>query len=449
MNWKNKVVNNLNYSLADLAKLKIHFIGIGPYAAANAHLQQQSELGLVLLLAAVIAVPVFRRLGLGAILGYLAWKMWKRTQEGPEAATGDVAALPAPGAPDRNAELTWDELRPVDPLGLEVGYRLIPLVDKNQGGELMSRIKAVRRKLTQDLGFLIPPVHIRDNLELPSNGYRLLVHGVPVASAEIHPDRELALDPGGAFAPIDGIAGKDPATDKVPDDPASQAHFAFQNMATLVANGGGTLADARRGRRKLLALGSVVLALKFDVERFAGAGEVLERGHQLGAVGTVDGAVVEAAGGRHDCGDGEGVIDDIGPLLACADRHDHRLWRVDDGFELLDAHHAHVGDGRGAALIFMGLQLAVLRAARKLGNFGRDFRQRLVCSVRHDGRNQPSGHRYRNADVGAAVLQHIVTGEAHIAFRHLNQRKAKRLDQHVIDRKLYTAWFQRGVKLAA
>ena len=91
------------------------------------------------------------------------------------------------------AELSWDELRPVDPLGLEVGYRLIPLVDSNQGGELMARIKGVRRKLTQDVGFLIPSVHIRDNLELPANGYRVLVHGVPVATAEIHPDRELAL----------------------------------------------------------------------------------------------------------------------------------------------------------------------------------------------------------------------------------------------------------------
>lgn len=167
--------------------------------------------GVLGLVGLVPGMPNVAFLTLAAILGYLAWKMWKRTQEGPEAATGDVAALPAPGAPDRNAELTWDELRPVDPLGLEVGYRLIPLVDKNQGGELMSRIKAVRRKLTQDLGFLIPPVHIRDNLELPSNGYRLLVHGVPVATAEIHPDRELALDPGGAFGAIDGIPGKDPA----------------------------------------------------------------------------------------------------------------------------------------------------------------------------------------------------------------------------------------------
>ncbi|KAF1722447.1 flagellar biosynthesis protein FlhA [Pseudoxanthomonas wuyuanensis] len=148
-------------------------------------------------------------LTLSAIIGYIAWRLWKKGLE--RAADKPDAALPAPSASNPAAELTWDELRPIDPLGLEVGYRLIPLVDKAQGGELMSRIKAVRRKLTQDLGFLIPPVHIRDNLELPSNGYRLLVHGVPVASAEIHPDRELALDPGGAFAPIDGIAGKDPA----------------------------------------------------------------------------------------------------------------------------------------------------------------------------------------------------------------------------------------------
>lgn len=150
-------------------------------------------------------------LTLAAVLGYIAWKLWKKQQPGAGGENGAAAdpALPAPSNPQ--AELTWDEVRPVDPLGLEVGYRLIPLVDKAQGGELMSRIKAVRRKLTQDLGFLVPPVHIRDNLELPSNGYRLLVHGVPVATAEIHPDRELALDPGGAFGALDGIPGRDPA----------------------------------------------------------------------------------------------------------------------------------------------------------------------------------------------------------------------------------------------
>ncbi|UKE63988.1 flagellar biosynthesis protein FlhA [Xanthomonas graminis] len=158
----------------------------------------------------VPGMPNVAFLTLALILGLLAWKMWKRSLL-PEEAKPDPAQQAATAGAQASAELSWDELRPIDPLGLEVGYRLIPLVDKTQGGELMARIKGVRRKLTQDIGFLIPPVHIRDNLELPANAYRLLVHGVPVATADIHPDRELALDPGGALGKIDGIPGKDPA----------------------------------------------------------------------------------------------------------------------------------------------------------------------------------------------------------------------------------------------
>ncbi|KLD77002.1 flagellar biosynthesis protein FlhA [Xanthomonas hyacinthi DSM 19077] len=158
----------------------------------------------------VPGMPNVAFLTLALILGLLAWKMWKRSLLLEEAKPDPAQQAAAAGA-QANAELGWDELRPIDPLGLEVGYRLIPLVDKAQGGELMARIKGVRRKLTQDIGFLVPPVHIRDNLELPANAYRLLVHGVPVATADIHPDRELALDPGGALGKIDGIAGKDPA----------------------------------------------------------------------------------------------------------------------------------------------------------------------------------------------------------------------------------------------
>jgi len=158
----------------------------------------------------VPGMPNVAFLTLALILGLLAWKMWKRSLL-PQETKPDPAQQAASAGAQANAELGWDELRPIDPLGLEVGYRLIPLVDKAQGGELMARIKGVRRKLTQDIGFLVPPVHIRDNLELPANAYRLLVHGVPVATADIHPDRELALDPGGALGKIDGIAGKDPA----------------------------------------------------------------------------------------------------------------------------------------------------------------------------------------------------------------------------------------------
>ena len=171
--------------------------------------------GILGLVGLVPGMPNVAFLTLAAILGFIAWKLYRKTQvpaADPAAAeTGPLNALGRPATPAPTAELSWDELRPVDPLGLEVGYRLIPLVDSNQGGELMARIKGVRRKLTQDVGFLIPSVHIRDNLELPANGYRVLVHGVPVATADIHPDRELALDPGSALGPLEGIAGKDPA----------------------------------------------------------------------------------------------------------------------------------------------------------------------------------------------------------------------------------------------
>ena len=159
--------------------------------------------------------------------------------------------------------------------------------------------------------------------------------------------------------------------------------------------------------------------------------------------------MVEGAGNAHNRGDGQSVIDDIGTFFPCPDREDHRLWRVDDSVELLDAHHAHVGNGRSAALIFMRLQLAILGPARKFSDFGRDFGQRLVCSIRHNGRNQSSRHGYRNANIGTGVLQHIVAREADIALRHLHERKAERLDQHVVDRQLDTARLQRCVQFAA
>lgn len=108
-------------------------------------------------------------------------------------------------------ELGWDDVEPVDRVGLEVGYRLIPLVDKNQGGQLLNRIKGVRRKLSQELGFLIPSVHIRDNLDLLPNQYRITLMGVTLAESEIHPERELAINPGQVFGKLEGMATIDPA----------------------------------------------------------------------------------------------------------------------------------------------------------------------------------------------------------------------------------------------
>lgn len=108
-------------------------------------------------------------------------------------------------------DLTWDDVGPVDALGLEVGYLLIPLVDPDQGGELMSRIRGVRKNLTGELGFLIQPIHIRDDLNLAPGGYRIAVHGVPVAEGEIHPGKELAINPGEVSGKPVGIETRDPA----------------------------------------------------------------------------------------------------------------------------------------------------------------------------------------------------------------------------------------------
>jgi len=116
-----------------------------------------------------------------------------------------------PELPPENAELTWDDVMPVDMIGLEVGYRLIPLVDKSQGGQIMPRIKGVRKKLSQELGFLVPSVHIRDNLDLAPNAYRISLMGVTIGEAEIYPELEMAINPGRVFGQLQGKEGKDPA----------------------------------------------------------------------------------------------------------------------------------------------------------------------------------------------------------------------------------------------
>ena len=124
-----------------------------------------------------------------------------------------AAELSAPegASATESPEISWDDVQPVDIIGLEVGYRLIPLVDKAQGGQLLNRIKGVRKKLSQDVGFLVPSVHIRDNLDLLPNVYRLSLMGVAVGEAEIHPDKELAINPGQVFGNLEGIATQDPA----------------------------------------------------------------------------------------------------------------------------------------------------------------------------------------------------------------------------------------------
>jgi len=196
---------------------------------------------MMFLIGIIPGMPNLPFLILAGILGFVAWKL-RGAPEAEAQAKREAEAVAATAASSPLAELSWDEIRPVEPLALEVGYKLIALVDKAQGGELLARLKGVRRKLTQDIGFLIPAVHVRDNLELAPGAYRVMVHGVPVAGGEIHPDRELALDPGRVFGPLDGIPGKDPAfgLDATWILPSQRAHaeslgYTVVDAATVVA----------------------------------------------------------------------------------------------------------------------------------------------------------------------------------------------------------------------
>lgn len=153
-------------------------------------------------------MPNLAFLGMGAGAGYLAWRQKKRQETA--AAEPIEAERAAPEPAEETRELSWDDVVPVDPIGLEIGYRLIPMVDKAQDGQLLKRLRGVRKKLSQDLGFLVPSVHIRDNLDLAPTGYRISVHGATVAEATIHVDRVLAINPGQVYGEVDGLPGTDP-----------------------------------------------------------------------------------------------------------------------------------------------------------------------------------------------------------------------------------------------
>ncbi|MDT8387916.1 MAG: flagellar biosynthesis protein FlhA [Thiogranum sp.] len=153
-------------------------------------------------------MPNLAFLTLAALAGAGAYYSWQRQQLAQQPPV--KVEVPKDVAPEAR-DLSWDDVGPVDIIGLEVGYRLIPLVDRTQGGQMMDRIKGVRKKLSQELGFLVQPVHIRDNLELAPSAYRILLMGVPVGEADIYPDRELAINPGQVFGTLQGIATKDPA----------------------------------------------------------------------------------------------------------------------------------------------------------------------------------------------------------------------------------------------
>ncbi|MGL6258024.1 flagellar biosynthesis protein FlhA [Vibrio sp. WXL103] len=164
--------------------------------------------GILGVMGIVPGMPHFAFLLLATMAGGWAYWINKKHQR-----RKDEPKLPATTDAESTTpkELSWDDVQPVDIIGLEVGYRLIPLVDRDQGGELLERVKGVRKKLSQDFGFLIPAVHIRDNLELTPNSYRITLMGVAVGEAEIRPDQELAINPGQVYGMIEGEPTIDPA----------------------------------------------------------------------------------------------------------------------------------------------------------------------------------------------------------------------------------------------
>jgi flagellar biosynthesis protein FlhA len=163
--------------------------------------------GILALLGVIPGMPNFVFLAMAAVCATGAYFLSRR----PPPKVVVTATPTAQATSTEQKELSWDDVEAVDLIGLEVGYRLIPLVDRNQGGELMGRIKGVRKKLSEELGFLVQAVHIRDNLELGPNSYRITILGAPVGESEVFPDRELAINPGQVSGTIPGSATKDPA----------------------------------------------------------------------------------------------------------------------------------------------------------------------------------------------------------------------------------------------
>ncbi len=183
-------------------------------------------------------MPNVAFLSFALLIGGGAW--WLGKHRAQALAEAEVEKTVEPGPEQR--ELSWDDVQPVDIIGLEVGYRLIPLVDRNQGGQVMNRIKGVRRKLSQELGFLIPSVHIRDNLDLTPNAYRITLNGVTAGEGEIYPDRDLAINPGQVFGTLQGVETKDPTfgMDAVWIDPSQRDHaqtlgYTVVDASTVVA----------------------------------------------------------------------------------------------------------------------------------------------------------------------------------------------------------------------
>ena len=198
--------------------------------------------GILILLGVIPGMPHTVFLLMGCAFGYGAWLAMRAKNKPKETPEQLAAAQEALAAPQQETEATWDDLQPVDLLGLELGYRLIALVDKKRQGDLLTRIKGVRRKFAQGVGFLPPAVHVRDNLELKPSAYRITLRGVMVGEGEAFPGMYLAINPGGITTPLIGTPTTDPAfglpahwIDERQKEAAQMAGFTVVDSETVMA----------------------------------------------------------------------------------------------------------------------------------------------------------------------------------------------------------------------
>ena len=193
--------------------------------------------GIIVIMGLVPGMPHLAFISLGSTLGGGAWWIYRKGQQKTKPAIAPASSQPATEAP-----LTWEDVPTIDPLGLEVGFRLIAMVDKKQGGQMLGQIKGIRKNLSARLGFLIPSVRIRDNLSLPANGYSITLQGVSVAEGQVEPEKHLAINPGQVYGDLEGLPTTDPAygLDAIWIDPelqeqAASLGYTVVDAATVIA----------------------------------------------------------------------------------------------------------------------------------------------------------------------------------------------------------------------
>ena len=177
------------------------------------------------ILGLVPGMPHFVFLLLASGCAGIGFMVLRRNSE-PENSPAGMARAAAETGIEEPKELDWDDVDQVDLIGLEIGYGLIPLVNPDAGGQLMARVKGVRKKLSVELGFLIQPVRIRDALNIDPDTYHIVLKGVIRGKGEIRVGREMAINPGQVYGALEGVACKEPAfgLDAVWIDPSQRDH---------------------------------------------------------------------------------------------------------------------------------------------------------------------------------------------------------------------------------